>query len=104
MNKPLSAPHGRRFKSNANRTSSPRLAKFDFETMKAAATHKDRAIRKKAFSEYFERFTEFPSYLFDNEVKIDDVLFETMQDLLKDSATTKEMQKGIEALLERLPS
>ncbi|MBI4093449.1 hypothetical protein HY417_00640 [Candidatus Kaiserbacteria bacterium] len=72
--------------------------------MKAAATHKDPAVRKRAFIDYFERFAEFPSYLFDNEVKIDDRLFETMQDLLKDSETTKEMHKGIEALLGRLPS
>ncbi len=72
--------------------------------MKAAATHKDPAVRKTAFTEYFERFAEFPSYLFDNEVKIDGILLETIRALLKDSATTKEMRKGIEALLARLPS
>ncbi len=82
----------------------PKKEKFDFETMKAAAAHKDPAIRKKAFIEYYERFEEFPSYLFDNEHKIDDRLFETMQDLLKDPETSKAMQKGIEALLGRLPS
>lgn len=72
--------------------------------MKAAAAHKDPAVRKQAFIEYFERFQEFPSYLFDNASKIDENLYQTMQDLLKDPATTKEMQKGIEALLDRLPN
>lgn len=89
---------------SSTRDETPKREKFDFETMKAAATHGDRAVRKQAFIEYFERFSEFPSYLFDNEQKIDDVLYETMQDLLKDPATTKEMQKGITALLDRLPS
>ena len=82
----------------------PKREKFDFETMKAAAAHKDPAVRKQAFIQYFERFEEFPSYLFDNEQRIDERLFETMQDLIKDSETTKAMHKGIEALLERLPS
>lgn len=82
----------------------PGREKFDFETMKAAASHKNRTVRKAAFIEYFERFAEFPSYLFDNEEKIDDQLYETIQDLLKDPETTKEMREGISALLERLPS
>ena len=82
----------------------PKREKFHFETMKAVAAHKDPAIRKKAFIEYFEQFQEFPSYLFDNESKIDANLLETMQDLLKDEQTTAEMRKGIDALLERLPS
>lgn len=72
--------------------------------MKAAAANKDPAVRKQAFIEYFERFAEFPSYLFDNEQKIDDRLLETMQDLLKDPETSKEMHKGITDLLERLAS
>ena len=87
-----------------NSTKEPKREKFDFETMKAAAAHKDPAVRKQAFIEYFERFQEFPSYLFDNQSKIDESLYQTMQDLLKDPATTKEMHKGIEALLDRLPS
>ncbi len=82
----------------------PKRERFDFEIMKAAAANSDRAIRKQAFIEYFERFAEFPSYLFDNEQKIDDRLNETMQDLLKDPATDKEMHKGILALLDRLPA
>ena len=82
----------------------PKRERFDFETMKAAAANKNPATRKQAFIEYFERFGEFPSYLFDNEQKIDERLYETMQDLLKDPETTKEMHKGITALLERLPS
>jgi len=88
----------------ANNTKEPKREKFDFETMKAAAAHKDPAVRKQAFIEYFERFQEFPSYLFDNQSKIDESLYQTMQDLLKDPATTKEMHKGIEALLDRLPN
>lgn len=82
----------------------PKREKFDFEMMKAAAAHRDPAVRKQAFIEYFERFAEFPSYLFDNEREIDKNLFQTMQDLLKDPATSKEMHKGIEALLARLPN
>lgn len=104
MNKPKPSRNRGSSGTNSDRTSGTRREKFNFEIMKAAATHKDPAVRKKAFIEYFERFAEFPSYLFDNEVKIDDVLRETMHDLLKDSETTKEMQKGIEALLARLPS
>ena len=78
--------------------------RFDFEELKAAATSVNAKIRKNVFVEYFERFEEFPSYLFDNQQKIDERLLKTMQDLLKDAETTKEMHKGIEALLERLPS
>lgn len=72
--------------------------------MKAAASSNDRAHRKQAFIEYFERFNEFPSYLFDNTAKIDDRLLETMQDLMKDTEISKDMLKGIDALMERLPS
>lgn len=78
--------------------------KFNFEKMRAAATHKDAVVRKKIFVEYFERFGEFPSYLFDNDTKIDETLLETMQDILKDPETPKPMQVGAEALLRRLPS
>ncbi|HTR19173.1 MAG TPA: hypothetical protein VMH91_04340 [Candidatus Paceibacterota bacterium] len=78
--------------------------KFDFEQMKQAATHKDPSVRKKVFIEYFERFGEFPSYLFDNEVKVHEQLSETMRDILKDADVTEAMRKGVEALLRRLPS
>lgn len=78
--------------------------KYNFHAMKAVAVSKDPAVRKLAFIEYFDRFGEFPSYLFDNEQKIDENLLATMEDLRKDSETTKEMHQGIEALLARLPS
>lgn len=81
-----------------------RRAKFDFEEMKAAATHSDPAVRKKVFKEYFEQFEEFPSYLFDNTYKIDEMLLSTIQDLEKDPETSKSMHKGIVDLLRRLPS
>ena len=82
----------------------PKRGKFDFEIMKAAATHDDIVVRKQAFIEYYERFQEFPSYLFDNEVKIDAKLYATVQALLQDVATSPEMVKDISALLHRLPS
>lgn len=78
--------------------------RFDYEEMKAAATHKDRAIRKAMFKEYFARFQEFPSYLFDNEQRIDTMLLETLEDLERDAELTKELRAGIDALLERLPA
>jgi hypothetical protein len=79
-------------------------AKFDFEHMKEGSTHKDPAVRKRTFIEYFERFSEFPSYLFDNEAHMDARLNETIQDLLKDPETTKVMRDGITALIDRLPA
>jgi dephospho-CoA kinase len=82
----------------------PKQEKFDFEKMKARATSQNAAIRKRTFKEYFERFQEFPSYLFDNSEKIDDLLYQTIQDLLQDAETTKAMHKGIEILMMRLPS
>jgi hypothetical protein len=78
--------------------------KFNFAEMKAEATSPDPAVRKKMFTEYFERFEEFPSYLFDNTHSIDPQLHQTIQDISKDPATTKNMHKGIEALRQRLPS
>ena len=78
--------------------------KFNFEKLKAEATSGDAAIRKRTFKEYFERFEEFPSYLFDNSQKIDSLLYETIQDLMNDSETTKAMQKGIAILMARLPA
>lgn len=72
--------------------------------MKKAATSSDRGTRKEAFMEYFEEFQEFPSYLFENESKIDSRLFETMQDILKDPAISKVVRMGVDTLLMRLPS
>ena len=77
--------------------------KFDFEKMKSMATHKDPAVRKKIFIDYFERFEEFPSYLFDNEEKVDERLVQTIKELQNDPQTSKAMHKGIDALIERLP-
>lgn len=82
----------------------PGREKFDYEKMRAAATNADAAVRKQIFVEYFERFAEFPSYLFDNEHAIDGRLRETINDLLADPESTKEMRKGIELLLLRLPA
>lgn len=82
----------------------PKQNRFDFELMKSAATSDSPVIRKKSFIEYFERFEEFPTYLFDNETKIDDKLYKTIQDLLDDPATPKGMRDGIDAILKRLPS
>ncbi len=81
-----------------------KLGKFNFETMKAEAVSTDPAIRKQAFIEYFERFNEFPSFLFNNESEIDPRLFETMQHLISDLDTSPEMRRGVDALLGRLPS
>ncbi len=89
---------------NGNMQKEPKQEKFNFEKMKAEATSKNPDVRKKTFREYFERFEEFPSYLFDNSDRIDDLLLETIQDLTKDSETTQAMQKGITNLMRRLPS
>ncbi len=78
--------------------------KFDFEELKAAATSLNSKIRKKVFEEYFERFEEFPSYLFDNENGIDSRLQETIKDLQGDPELSKTMRKGIETLMLRLPA
>lgn len=81
-----------------------KLGKFNFEAMKAGAENSDPAIRKQAFIEYFERFNEFPSFLFNNENGIDPNLFETMQEIMGDLDTSPEMRRGVDALLGRLPS
>ena len=78
--------------------------KFDFEELKVAATSLNAKIRKKVFEEYFERFEELPSYLFDNENGIDSRLSETIQDLQNDPETSKAMHKGIAILMQRLSS
>jgi hypothetical protein len=82
----------------------PKKEKFDFDKMKLAATHENSAVRKKIFIEYFERFEEFPSYLFDNESETDSRLLQTIEDIQRDPETTKEMRAGIDMLLRRLPS
>ena len=78
--------------------------RFDFERAKQLATSSDREVRKDFFLEYFEDFSEYPSYFFDNERIIDPILAETMRDILKDPRATKEMRAGVEQLLDRLPS
>ena len=84
-------------------TKPPKREKFDFEKMKKDATHENSEIRKKTFLEYFERFAEFPSYLFDNEKRLDERLGATINDILKDPETSKDVRKGIDSLLMRLP-
>jgi len=78
--------------------------KYNFEEMKARATSDDPLVRKEIFIEYFERFAEFPSFVFDNNNGMDSRLFETIRDLTNDSETPKAMQEGITVLLNRLPS
>lgn len=78
--------------------------KFNFEELKAAALSLNAALRKKVFEEYFERFEEFPSYLFNNEHGIDSRLQETIRDLQNDPDISKTMRKGLETLMQRLPS
>ncbi len=70
--------------------------------MKVAATSENPKIRKQTFVEYFERFSEFPSYLFDNSEGIDCHLLETIHDMQADPLMTKELQGGIALLLQRL--
>ena len=82
----------------------PKPPRFNFEELKAAATSLNAKIRKKIYEEYFERFEEFPSYFFDNSNGIDERLSETIRDIQNDPETSKSMQKGIAALMQRLPS
>ncbi|TSC87163.1 MAG: hypothetical protein G01um10148_268 [Parcubacteria group bacterium Gr01-1014_8] len=81
-----------------------KVDKFNFQKLKMDATSEDPAVRKNIFIEYFERFEEFPSYLFDNSQGIDKLLFDTIQDLTNDSKTSDNMQKGITILMSRLSS
>ncbi len=82
----------------------PRKPKFNFEDLKAGATSLNAKIRKKVFEEYFEQFQEFPSYLFDNSNGLDKLLAETIHDIENDSETSILMRKGIQSLMQRLPS
>ncbi len=82
----------------------PTKPKFNFEQLKTLATHIDIRVRVKAFTEYFEMFEEFPSYLYDNSSGIDATLLSTIEKIKTDPGTSKQMQNGIELLLNRLPS
>ena len=82
----------------------PKKEKFDFEKMKAASTSDNPANRKAAFIEYFERFNEFPSFLFDNEQEIDPRLAATIRDLANEECSSKALLDGVTALRNRLPS
>src|SRR3989344_1994753 len=97
------SPHNER-RYNETVKNPQKKPKFDFEELKAAATSLNAKIRKNVFVEYFERFEEFPSYLFDNTNGIDERLSETIRDLQSDPETSKTMLKGIEILMQRLPS
>lgn len=90
-------------KKAATVSQAPKKEKFDFEKMKAAATSDDPAVRKAEFIEYFERFNEFPSFLFDNEHSLDPRLAATMQDLSADESSSKALLEGVRALQYRLP-
>lgn len=79
-----------------------KLDKYDFEKMKAAALSPEPAVRKAAFLEYFERFSEFPSFLFDNDQAIDDRFLSTIVEIEKDPEVPKPVLVGIAALRERL--
>jgi|GEM_PF-2318925 len=79
-----------------------KLQKFDFEKMKSEALSPDIAVRKAAFLEYFERFAEFPSYLFDNEENIDECFLSTILEIEKDPDAPKPVLQGITALRIRL--
>ena len=76
--------------------------KFDFEKMKAEAMNSNPETRKNAFKDYFERFEEFPSYLFDNSAGVDALLSQTIRDLQSEPDITTAMRKGIEQLMGRL--
>lgn len=78
--------------------------KFSFEKLKEEATSPNVRIRMASFRAYFEQFEELPSYLFDNERRIDDMLLETVNALQKDSGTSTAMKKALVLLLERMPA
>lgn len=78
--------------------------KFNFEKLKAEATSPNIKLRMASFRTYFEQFEELPSYLFDNERHIDEMLLETVSALQKDSDTSSAMRKALDVLLNRLPA
>ena len=82
----------------------PKPEKFNFEKMKREASDERPAVRKQAFLEYFERFEEFPSYLFELEPTVDARLLQTIHDLLQDPATPQSVLKGVDVLVRRLPA
>lgn len=94
----------RKNSGSSNGVKAPKQPKFNFEELKAGATSQNPAVRKRTFQEYFERFEEFPSYLFDNSPTIDSRLFQTIQDLVNDPETSRTMQKAITVMMQRLPS
>lgn len=81
----------------------PKPKKFDYEEMRAAATSEKPEVRKAAFLEYYERFGEFPSYLFDNKDTVDPLLHATIQELLNDPESSKTLLKALDMLIMRLP-
>ena len=85
-------------------STTPTPKKFEYERLRRLATSEDRAVRKESFLEYFEQFHEFPSFLFDNEQEIHADLWQTMQDIQADRALSKDIKKGVEQLLNRVPS
>lgn len=86
------------------KTQKPQVKKYSFAETKILATSPHRDVRKAVFLEYFERFSEFPSYLFDNEREIHIDLWLTAQDILADRDSSKEVCKGIEQMINRLPT
>ena len=89
---------------NAPMADSDKKAKFNFDELKSNATSADITVRKRAFVDYFERFDEFPSYLFDNSNGIDAQLYETIKAVQRDPETNDKIQKGLQLLLDRLPA
>lgn len=91
-------------KKDIPREKQPKAERFEYEKMRQAATHPDPTIRKRIFIEYFERFAEFPSYLFDNQHGIDPMLQKTIDDIRADVDTPKNVLLGLDSLMMRLPS
>lgn len=82
---------------------SKKLPKYSFADMKIAAMSDDAVVRKKEFCDYFERFGEFPSFLFDTDAGVDQRLLDTISDLKSDPLVSDDIKRGIARLVERLP-
>jgi hypothetical protein len=82
----------------------PKKSKYNFEELKAGATSPDVETRAAAFRDYFERFEEYPSFLFDNERQLDPRLAETVQYMQSHGETSEKMLQGLKLMLDRLPS